>query len=169
MTLEASGLILAWLAIVLLSFAVAGLSRQLRILANAGERHTRLGPVIGHPAPTFSTFVGSTPGTKMLLFVDAACTSCVQALNVAEQLSFDSPDLRFIAVFDGEPNGYQPERIQVIPNASEAFAAYRVAVKPLAVVVGADGSVLGSRPIGSEDALRAFVSEAGRLAPAGKE
>jgi hypothetical protein len=169
MTLEASALILAWLAIALLSFAVAGLARQLRILANAGERNTRIGPPIGKPAPAFSSFVGNAPGTKMLLFVDAICPSCIKALNVADQLSFDYPNLRFIAVFDGEPNGYQPERVQVIPNASEAFGDYRVAVKPLAVVVGGDGSVLGSQPIGGEDALRGFAKEAGRLAPAGKE
>jgi hypothetical protein len=162
MTLEVSALALAWIAILLLALAVAGLNRQTRMLANAGSQALAMGPIRGAPAPGLRDHLDRYPGMKLLLFVDATCAACRVALEEADRLATLGTDPTFIAVFEAGTNGLRPANVNVIAEARNAFTQYNVQVRPFAVLIDAAMQVLAARPVGSREALSSFVNEARR-------
>jgi hypothetical protein len=162
MSLESSAIVLAWICIIVLTFAVAGLHHQLRLLASGGSQLSRLGPTPGQPVPALREEIDEIPGTKILLFVDTTCTSCISALGEASKLARKYSQVAFVAVFENEANGYANGKIRVISNASEAFLAFGVRARPTAVLVDGAGAAILAKPVGSTDALRRLAREASR-------
>jgi hypothetical protein len=160
MSVQASALALAWVAILLLSFALAGLYRQIRILSRSRYHLGPIGPVRGTAAPSLGDYFTEHSGMRLLLFVDSTCSSCRVALEEADRLGGVSPHPTLMAVFDGATNGYQSDNMVVIPDAHDAFAEYDVQVRPFAVLVDAAGLIVAAQPVGSREALRRFVDEA---------
>jgi thiol-disulfide isomerase/thioredoxin len=160
MNAEVSALLLAWIAILILSLAVAGLRRQMQLLPASRERIGSMGPVGGAPAPGLHDDLAANPGTKLLLFVNSTCPPCQTVLEEADLLAATADQLLFFAVFEGTSNGYRSNRVHVIGDAASAFSDFNIPVRPFAVVVDPLGRVVKSTPIGSREALGRIVSEA---------
>lgn len=160
MSVEASALALAWVAILLLSLAVAGLVRQIRVLSSARYQLGHMGPVRGAIAPGLRDYLAEHTGVKLLLFVDSTCSSCRIALDEASRLASLTTQPTVMAVFEGASDGYDPDNVIVISEAQNAFAEYNVQVRPFAVLVDGVGRIAAARPVGSRQALREFVDEA---------
>ena len=162
MSLEMTLIVLAWIAILLLGLAMAGILRQLHGIVSARQpAHPRMGPLVGKPAPPLERGPRWGPRGSVLLFVDAECVACGQVLPEYGILAHSNRNLQFLSVFREERNGLRVDKpVEVLTQQGEAFERYQVRVTPLAVAVGSDGRVLDSEPIGSVIALRYFVARA---------
>lgn len=164
MSVENSALLLAWIAIAILTLAVAGLRRQIRIVASTGgQQRASVGPPVGTPIPDLVDHLAALRGPKLLLFVDATCSSCIAALELAESLAERHPQISFVAVFEGISNGFKHATMHVIANAGDAFSAFRIPVRPFAVLVDEAGLIVGAQPVGAKQAFRSFVGQASRV------
>jgi hypothetical protein len=159
MDFHTSALILAWAAILVLAFAMAGLLRQVRALSAGSATPLPLGPPIGSVAPSLHSS-GQTDwqGTTVALFLDESCQSCDRALRLAEDLAATNGErIRLVAVFPTGMNGHRPRRVEVVEDAGEAFARFRVPMTPYGVVIGGDGRIEHAAPLGAEQGLAELV------------
>jgi hypothetical protein len=95
------------------------------------------------------------------LFVDTSCDVCAQSLRVAEELAAaGAGQVRFLAVFPADADGFRQQRVEVIEHAQEAFEQYRIPLTPFGVVIGGDGRVERTSALGSEALVRQLVDDA---------
>jgi hypothetical protein len=156
MSFDTTALILTWVAITLLGFALAGIVRQVRMLAMAlRSPEAAIGPAIGYVAPEIGLNGDSSePRPRLMLFVDEDCQSCLQLLpEFAEQAGRTEAEL--IAVFAGTANGLAAgSDVRVLEHQRSTFERYRIPVTPFGVVIDSAGLVGASAPIGSSQDLR---------------
>jgi hypothetical protein len=165
MTALIAAVILAWLAIILLAFAMAGILKQMHALAVGPDRSVPLGPRIGIQAPLREELQLQPAASAILLFTSPTCDTCnalianlpvdlIPAgwqLNVISRESVDIPR-------DG--------RVNPIPDAAKAFDAYAIRSTPYAVSID-DGVITGATYAGSIALFREFVARSVAL-PAGR-
>jgi hypothetical protein len=167
MSFQTSALLLAWVAIAVLAFALSGLLRQLHLIRTAldPQRRVTLGPPRGIVAPAIDG-VGRDGWHRptVLLFMDTDCTTCRTIQAELGGLA-DREDLDFVAVFAGDADGQIPERVQLVTAEPEAFRRFNVSYTPFAVALDQDGRVAAGQPLGSVDSLREFLaSQSERMA-----
>jgi hypothetical protein len=157
---EQSALLLAWVAIVLLAFAMSGLLRQVHALTQAMQRGRTLagGPTTGMTAPK----IGDADGARrsVLLFVDHGCSSCDEAIaTLARERQANSHDDAYVVLYRNAPNGGPPPPdVTVVPHAARLFDDLNVVVTPTLVVLDERRQVIASAPVGSRDALNEFMT-----------
>lgn len=169
MSVETSALVLAWIAILVLAFAMAGLLRRIELM-----REDLVVP--GHR-------VGLPPGTDargllpieldqhlptLLLFADATCDSCETVLpelsRFAERVDGDAAVL-----IVSRPPGLRTDCSAVKTVVDDApFDDFRITLVPAAAGIGRGGSLITTEPVGSVDRIRAFLASFERTAIKGE-
>lgn len=162
MSFTVSALLLSWVAIALLALVVSGLVRQVHALTTGGADAVsarRIGPVAGAPAPRFDELAPTVPGPLVLLFAGEGCRTCAQLLPAAADTAGAGVTVRALYPAAVPPDAPPPggALASVRGAAAELFQLYHVVATPYAVLVGADGRVVESRPLGSADALRGLL------------
>jgi hypothetical protein len=167
MSFEATALLLAWVMIVILAFAMAGLLRQVHALSTGRPvRRLGLGLQVGTPAPELSAPTVLAGATTALVFADNACATCEVVLPELARLAKANGDraLRFAAVYRNGKSEIDTPALAVLEGETEAFENYRIPATPFGVVVARDGTVADAQPIGSVEVLHQFVRRAILLA-----
>ncbi|HEU5108441.1 MAG TPA: hypothetical protein VFT95_07770 [Micromonosporaceae bacterium] len=154
-----SALILAWLAILVLALAMAGLLHQVRALSSGRTVRATVGPPVGAEAPPLWPDGRSFAEVHTIaLFLDPECESCVRSLRMADELAaVNNRDTRFVAVYRDGVGGHGASHVELLDHASEAFSRYRVPLTPFGVVIGKNRRIVGAAPLGSETSLRELV------------
>jgi cytochrome oxidase Cu insertion factor (SCO1/SenC/PrrC family) len=161
MSVQASALILAWIAIAMLALAMAGLLRQVRALsAQMTQTPVRANALTGAPAPEFQGTALQRDRPTLLLFVSANCNVCQERLRELESLADQDGKLSYVAVFPGPADDLPTQHVQVLQNQSAAFRSFSIPVTPFGVVVAADGVVSHAAAVGSSSALHELTGTA---------
>lgn len=161
MSFEMSALILAWVAIMILAFAMAGILRQVHILTAAvsGGR-TLVGPPLGTAAPSLDGVDAWTRST-IAVFVEATCSNCASVLSEFVRLAQAREEgVDFMAIFAEDSNGLQSPHVRVLGGQVKAFHDFHIPVTPFGVAIVSGGTVVAASPIGSASALSEFVDDA---------
>lgn len=136
-----AGLLLAWIAIVLLAFALAGVLGEVRRLKL--ETNSELGLQIGQPAP-FRVGAESAARGSFVLFADDSCPSCQRILPEFLKLATVGREgIDFVVVSPHDPpliEGATPLTVGHRPDIVEQF---RVPAFPFAVGIDGHGRVSG--------------------------
>jgi hypothetical protein len=164
MTFFGAALALAWIAIILLAFAMAALLRQQKLGGTTTHSVFNLGLGVGQRSPL--DVRGS--GTGQFIFLATTdCITCQQVMPEFGRLATDdTTDVEYVALlpiadrdwaqaYAAELGVTQRVRIEANPHAFEAFNPRLV---PAIVAVGPTGIVVDAQPAGSTERLRAFVS-----------
>lgn len=155
MSFQTSALIVTWAALLLLALVVSGLVRQVHQLSSGQVRRTdRLGPRPGSQAPGLAHLGVRAPA--VLLFLSEDCHTCAGVLEEAAQLGYTG---QVAGLYGGAvPAAAGASGVPVHGGQAELFERYDAVVTPFAVVVGRDGRIERSEPIGSPAALRALLN-----------
>lgn len=161
MDFDTSAVVLAWGAIVLLSFAMAGILRQMQILAARGtEGSVVSGPVIGTKLRVLDGVVDADADVSILLFLDAACESCGWLLPHLRDSKVEGRDVKVRALYRGEAPDANSASVEIIDEQDEVFRRLGISATPFAVGVTSSGRVVASDVIGSPATLQAFFAQA---------
>lgn len=162
MDFATSALILAWVAILVLAFAMAGLLRQVRVLSASPLTREQAGLPVGAPAPPLrSGDAGGRRGGTIALFLDKACDACTRRFALAEELVAGATgSLHVLALFPEDAGGLHGRRLEVVEHAEEAFTLYKVPATPFGVVIGDDGRIAHAAPLGSDQMLELLITNA---------
>lgn len=158
MSFQTSALILAWIAIMILAFAMSGLLRQLHVIRAAldPQRRVTLGPATGAVAPPIDGIgANGWPRPTVLLFMERGCPTCRAIQDELTGVAGDELDL--IVVFPEDAEGAVPEGVRIVSGQPDAFRDFGIAFTPFVVAVGPDGRVTASQPLGSVNSLRTFL------------
>ena len=165
MSFQTSALLLSWVAILLLALVVSGLVRQVHALTRGtlpGAALPRVGPVVGGPAPRFDALAPDVPGPLLLMFAGEGCRTCTTLLPEAAERA--GPGLTIRVCYPGPVPADAPPPGGAIATVhgdeAELFRLYQVVATPYAVLVGVDGRVAESLPVGSADALHGLLDRA---------
>lgn len=163
MSFEATILVLAWGAITLLAFAMAGLLRQLKSLTTliAGEAVPVPGPSPGQRVPRelIASNLNGTGRGRTLVFMDGECPGCAAITPELRRLASD-PVMDIQAVFPDRATALA-DRLTALEGMSAAYERLRIPATPFAMHVGPEGQITDAAPIGSAQALRRFVERQG--------
>jgi len=158
--------ILTWAAILLLALAIAGLIRQLKLVLVVLERpRSSIGPRVGSRGASELRLGmnGELALPAVLLFADNECTSCDAIVNgLSSHLEILPPEISFRIVFRGAPPAAAVAvnaTAVVLKDRQELFEILGVHMTPFVVVVGNDGTVIASEPIGSATRFHEFMAE----------
>lgn len=159
MSFDTAAIVLAWVAILLLAFVVAGLIRQVHGLMEGAQSPGLVpGPRSGSPAPPIPSIGESWSNPALVVFVDDDCESCRDLLPEFVRIARSGPDdWDYVAAFAHASGGFAENGVAVIENQDRLFRSYRVPATPFAVLISADGLVVASQLIGSPDALVQFL------------
>lgn len=135
----ALGLVSAWIAIVLLGFAIAALQRQIAGLTAPARR-----PLVALPAQHVATL--NLPA--LLLVVEARCDSCSAALEALPPSTAESVHIVAATPYPSRDD------IAVLP---ELVSMIDAPAMPWVVTVAGDGSVITSEPYVSRRRLRQLI------------
>ncbi len=154
MTVVESALILAWLAIMLLAFAMAGLVRQLHSLVHPpGNLQPQQSVSPGEALPSAAQQrLGLRTG--ILLFVGRNCTLCTQLANDPHVLAL-AERLGLVVVTRTKAEDWKTRQIPTIEDASDVFDALGIRLTPFAIAVQ-DSRVLGMSRVPTARELEIF-------------
>lgn len=143
MTVTAAGLVLAWVVLILLAFAVAGLLRMVRDLqeAVASGRAMPAASLVGRAV------VGLAGEATATLVIDPGCMLCGPMLEAFDKAAADSPQ-RQMRVVTHQVSPDWPEVTHVAVTADEAL--YRdldVPWTPALLVTDAEGVITQAVPL----------------------
>lgn len=163
MSFTESALLAAWLAIALLGFALSGVVRQVRVLSSSGGARLR-SPDASNVGRRLPRDLLTTDATRhVFLFVKPRCDVCERRLKELDTLAVGhSPSLAFAAVFPHASNGFDASHVRVFSSQSHLLEEFPIPVTPYGIVATADGTIVGSRAVGSEEELRRLVAEAAK-------
>lgn len=164
MSFQTSALLVSWVAILLLALVVSGLVRQVHTLTRGAPMAARrVGLAAGTPAPRFEELVPAVAGPLVLMFAGAGCRICAELLPEAARRAGPGVTVRALYPAEVPADAPRPDGAlaSVHGSAAELFQLYQVVATPYAVLVGADGRVIESLPLGSVDALRDLFDRVG--------
>ncbi len=165
MSMTAAALILAWVAIVLLGFAMAAIMQQVRALAVGPTRMVRLGPPLGMPAPLLAELGLPNQATALLVFASSSCRVCREAVeNLAALQDLAGPQ-SVLLIFREDAPPETPSIPSIRRNAKALFEMYAVQSTPFVVRVR-DGIIDDASHAGSLSVLRELAA---RSAAQGQE
>jgi hypothetical protein len=140
--------VLLWGAVIVLSFAVVVLLRQIGVL------HARIRPLgvhfageglePGSPAPRTSELEFAGHPLTLIAFTSSTCTICASLLPALRALERDYDDVRLVVV-------------EHAPGTLDVFRAYNVSSTPYVIAVGDDGLVLGGGVANSLEQVEELV------------
>lgn len=166
MSFQTTALLLTWAALVLLALVVAGLVRQVHQLTQ-GPRTRDPGLRPGSPAPGLDVLTAEPGRPTLVLFLSEDCPACHDVFHEALGLT-GGPAI--MAIFAEEAIGADPPaNMRVLTGQADLFTAYEVPATPYAVIVGADGRVRETEPVGSVRGLHALVERLGVRRPGDAE
>ena len=170
MTFTAAALVAAWLAILVLALALAGVLHRLRAIAAGSPPATRpaVGPLVGAVAPALDGRALSGPA--LILFADRECPSCHEVAPAFGQAALGAngsgAHVQKVLVYQGDTppadQGLDTMRVQ-----RDTFERWNVRVTPFLVAVDARGTVAAAAPVGSAPVLGRHlkaIEEEGHLA-----
>jgi hypothetical protein len=169
MSPTAAGLVLAWLAIVLLALALAGLLRQLRDVQVALHLDRRTVPV-----PAAPELVRPAAGEQhcIVLLVAEHCGVCHDVLPDFAAAATGAPaDVGFVLLAadptEAERVAGQADqsRLRVVGDAV-SYHRLNPGWLPAVVLVDGSGQVVAAEPVGSPPALRTAVTQFAGWRPA---
>lgn len=152
-----AGLILAWVAILVLSFGFAALMRQVALLsrlvpgATSGAPHSDL---IGLPLPRLAGLDALPAGGPLLLIVvSRRCSTCTLILNhLRDQMrERDLPSVSLLAVDRVPEEAVAGRQAYIVPQST--IDGLQVRATPYALVVDARRVVRAAGPFGSVEAF----------------
>lgn len=153
MTLRDTALVLSWVAILMLTLAMSGLIRQMRILVRISGTRRGL---------TESLEFGGDAETTIALFVDAACQACAVlqpvAVSAAAALRSTNMDAELVALYPAQPRPGWGD-VRVLQGQRSLFDRVDPPMIPFAVAQNTYGAVIASSPIGSAQALFDFIEK----------
>ncbi|MDQ3964713.1 MAG: hypothetical protein M3277_12515 [Actinomycetota bacterium] len=159
MTFESAALVAAWVAILLLGFAMSGLLRQIRDLQTGPAAASRR-----RPGPAIGTTLDSGEGPDLftdafLFFAGRSCRTCDALIPELARLTqtWDGPRL---VVLYREDADKRVDGIETICGAEELFENLNVSVVPFGVVTDAGRRVVQADMLGSLEKFKRFVAEA---------
>ncbi|MGH3757532.1 hypothetical protein [Actinophytocola sp.] len=166
-----AAVVLAWIVLIVLAFAMAGLLHQLRDVRAALRRRAPAGHASSAPPPGGPVSVRPT-GAKVrsvVLLVDGHCPTCAEVAPVFADLAragsadvdsadIDSADVDFVVLsYAANDLGDDLDGVRYVVD-SGAYHHLDPGWRPAIVVVGPDGEVEATEPAGSEAAVRALVT-----------
>jgi hypothetical protein len=162
-----AAVVLAWLALIVLTFAMAGLLRQLRDIQAGIARPVAQAPgvaPVSREIPESLRPRGTTTYSVVLL-VDENCPLCAEVAPVFEQVAAaGSLDLTFVVLGRVRSESYEQDgRIEYVADAG-AYHRLDPGWRPAVLAVDTQGRVVVAEPAGSEEAMRAVLSEIDRRA-----
>lgn len=167
MSFTMSALLITWLAIALLAFAMSGLVRQVHALASSQAAHPRIGPPIGAVLPELNGTLRASHPTNptVLLFSEATCSTCAELLPELARLATEHREAIQVGVYfrgkrtpiDGPTVG---PTVETFENQSKVFDRLGISAVPYAIVTSPQGVVLDSQLTGSVALLRQLVNSA---------
>jgi hypothetical protein len=155
-TVEQMALIAAWVAIVLLAFAMSGLARQLMLVKAGQNGGQRRRPSIGSIAPKIEGLPLDDGTPRILLFAERACATCERIWPALEELARRNRELTFVALY-ATSAGSRSSSIETRADNPQAFMRFGVSVTPFAVGVDGAGIVRAAEPVASELSLQLVV------------
>lgn len=164
MTWQMSALVLAWAAIVILSFAYAGLLRTVRVLLlKQLPASIKLGPSIGFQIPVSLAEKLDTPdrvNPRLILFVNSSCDACHRILpEIDHRLSPDQWAIVAGNRMDAEDR--LAYRVTTVDGQGGVFKELRIPVTPFALVIDSSNSILDAAPLGSSELAHVFLDRFG--------
>lgn len=160
MSVTAAALVLTWLCLIMLAFAMAGLLRQVRNLqadlAELGAQGAR--PLRGRRVDELA----GAPAA--ILVVDPGCRSCGPVLSAFAEIGATTPGRRFEVLCHRASTDW-PDLPAVNVRVDERlYRQLDVPWAPALLATDADGVVTSARPIDQPDDLRRHLAELDRLA-----
>lgn len=126
--------VLLWIAVIVLSFAVVVLLRQIGVLHTrlrpVGVHHANEGPARDAPAPTAGWFEFAASPLTLVAFTSPTCEICRSLRPSLRRLQHDYPDVRLEEVSHG------PDTLGIFRDWSVTSTPYVVAVDQRGVVRG---------------------------------
>lgn len=161
MTIEQTALILAWVAILLLAFAMSGLARQMVSLHAQGQQPAKRtsGIAVGSVAPVGHLADSDTP--TVLFFAEEGCSTCEALWPLLEQLARRQPDVAWIALYTTE-TGHESSAVSVRTRSAEEFLAFRVHLTPYVVSIDGAGVIRFAEPVATDVGLEMAVLSVAR-------
>jgi hypothetical protein len=163
-----SALLLAWVAIVLLGLAVAGLVRQVHALTTP-QSGRPYGPPVGgraHVPRRLRGLVEGNDATTVLLFAEAGCESCERVVpRFAAFCATEAGAREHALVYDGAAGAAAGPGLRVLEHQAETFDRLAVPATPFAVSLSPDAVVVAAGPVGSPEALDAYLGRGSGLGP----
>jgi hypothetical protein len=163
MSFTMSALLVTWLAIALLAFAMSGLVRQVHALASSQAAHPRIGPPVGTVLPELNGTLRASHPTNptLLLFSEATCSTCAELLPELAQLATEHHEAIQVGVFfRGRRTPIDGPTVETFENQSKVFDRLGISAVPYAIVTSPQGVVLDSQLTGSVALLRHLVNSA---------
>jgi thiol-disulfide isomerase/thioredoxin len=159
MSFQSAALLLAWIAIVILAFALAGLLRSVRALVAGRTPHTlRVGPAPGASLAEIVDVAELGSGRPtVLLFADESCSVCKAVFPKFNDLAETYRELSFGLMVSGETNGFRSEHVVVRASQQSLFDALAIRMTPFALSLNQDGTILEAEPAGSNERLESMV------------
>lgn len=147
--------VLAWIVILILALALAGLVRRVAefegLLRTGSEPHSRPN---GYDFSSVSRRLELSSGAKVILFAKSGCISCREVVPrfIAESRAGDLPS--FVLYADEAIPGNVDSYIGYREHSQFAFDEIGVRLTPSLMVVNEDEAVVGLTPIGSSEMLK---------------
>lgn len=156
MSMEGTALILAWVAILMLAFAMSGLVRQVHSLASRDATNSaRVGPTVGSAAPHLDN--GQTSFPSVYLFMDDQCSTCRHLLDELPSLAPKGSSVPVTLIFAGAPFADSDVNLRMLSHKADVFAKLNIPVTPFGMAVSIDGRITRAEPVGSPEMLQEFL------------
>jgi hypothetical protein len=150
----ATAMVLAWVAIILLTLAVAGLLRQVHLLLTERAAEGTAVPVRpGAPALPVELIAGGAE--RIVLFASTSCVACSEVMPVMVE-HCRSGDRLCLVVTAAARHPDWPDELVYRENAADLFEHFGIVATPHALRI-VDTTVVASGPVGSAAALRALI------------
>ncbi len=156
MTLVTTGLVLAWIAIIILAVALSGLSRTVARLAR-GPEVSSSHPIAGRLAPSIPE-LGDSISDATLMFVDPTCLACLDRIadlrDIGNESEHSERDLVLVTTYPVEAfKRIDVDGFRLITVDQEVIDAFEAHTKPFGVVTDSEGIVRRASSLGNRDAL----------------
>ena len=162
MSFEIAALIVSWLAIALLTFAVGNLLVRLRRLEQTmptPQTNKPYSQLLGKPLRELLGEFGASPQPRALFFLSSTCKSCTNLLSAIRAQTWEVPVS--LAWTDGAPEAEAsfPFNVTARRDGASLSAALGISVTPFVIVTNADGRIIKAGPLNSLKALGNLVAE----------
>jgi hypothetical protein len=158
-----SAVILAWIVILLLSFTMAGMVRQLHALTTqgAGGRVVSWAAAVGHPAPASLGHPYSRQRPTVVVFASSDCATCEQVVRALPELASERPgSVEFVVAYRAGAFELDHRGVTVRTDQAGVFGDFHVPALPFAVVVDVSGRIAQAEPLGSLADLQLLAGKA---------
>ncbi|MFN2494573.1 MAG: hypothetical protein ABR608_01495 [Pseudonocardiaceae bacterium] len=161
MSITAAALVLAWLCLILLAFALAGVLRQVRgvqaELASLGASSVRgpgRGVLVGRTVPALSTGTVSA-----VLVIDPGCSRCGPIFEEFGSVAALRGSLHCSALSFRRGEHWPSSAAVPLRIDGELYADLEVPWSPALLVIAPDGTVLRAAPLRSPEDLRVQIQQ----------